>query len=144
MRLSIQVEEDNSVLRDLQYLQASMIWLDIGVFCGYTRKMQIAESYLQPLCTVSRFILEGFEFWRLTVCQAVRRGAAFDRSTYTTITPYTFGNDDESIHRAWHAWVRQESLKRYAYEPNPTSFKLLNKVDLCIICSAMTWKSLRR
>lgn len=47
------------MLRDLQYLQASMIWLDIGVFCGYTRKMQIAESYLQPLCTVSKLILAG-------------------------------------------------------------------------------------
>ncbi|KAJ5890387.1 uncharacterized protein N7473_006615 [Penicillium subrubescens] len=91
------VEDDNSVLRDLQYLQASMLWLDIGVFCGYTRKMQIAESYLQPLCT------------------AVRRGAAFDRSTYTVITPYTFGNDEDSLQRAWHAWVRQESLKRLVY-----------------------------
>lgn len=29
-----------------------MMWLDIGVFCGYKRKMQIAESHLQPLCTV--------------------------------------------------------------------------------------------
>lgn len=29
-----------------------MLWIDIGIFCGYTRKMQIAESYLQPLCTV--------------------------------------------------------------------------------------------
>lgn len=28
------------------------MWLDIGVFCGYKRKMQIAESHLQPLCTV--------------------------------------------------------------------------------------------
>lgn len=47
-----QVEDDNSALRDLQWLQASMLWLDIGIFCGYKRKMQIAESYLQPLCTV--------------------------------------------------------------------------------------------
>ncbi|KAJ5481159.1 hypothetical protein N7539_007053 [Penicillium diatomitis] len=91
------VEEDNSVLRDLQYLQASMIWLDIGVFCGYTRKMQIAESYLQPLVT------------------ALRRGAAFDRSTYTAITPHTFGNSEESLQRAWYAWVRQESLRRLVY-----------------------------
>ncbi|EPS31052.1 hypothetical protein PDE_06006 [Penicillium oxalicum 114-2] len=91
------VEEDNSMLRDLQYLQASMIWLDIGVFCGYTRKMQIAESYLQPLVT------------------ALRRGAAFDQSTYTVITPYTFENNEESLQRAWHAWVRQESLRRLVY-----------------------------
>ncbi|KAJ5730845.1 uncharacterized protein N7483_005353 [Penicillium malachiteum] len=80
------VEEDNSVLRDLQYLQASMLWLDIGISCGYTRKMMIAESYLQPLCT------------------ALRRAAAFDRSTYSTITPYSLGDDEASIQRAWHSW----------------------------------------
>lgn len=50
---TIQAELDNSVLRDLQYFQASMMWLDIGIFCGHKRKMQIAESHLQPLCTVS-------------------------------------------------------------------------------------------
>lgn len=49
----MQAEYDNSVLRDLQYFQASMMWLDIGIFCGHKRKMQIAESHLQPLCTVS-------------------------------------------------------------------------------------------
>ncbi|KAJ5531909.1 hypothetical protein N7494_008461 [Penicillium frequentans] len=91
------VEEDNSVLRDLQYLQASMLWLDIGISCGYTRKMQIAESYLQPLCT------------------ALRRAAAFDRSTYSLITPYSFGDDEASLQRAWYGWVRQESLKRLVY-----------------------------
>lgn len=51
--VKIQAELDNSVLRDLQYFQASMMWLDIGIFCGHKRKMQIAESHLQPLCTVS-------------------------------------------------------------------------------------------
>lgn len=30
-----------------------MLWLDIGAFCGYRRKMEIAEGYLQPLVTVS-------------------------------------------------------------------------------------------
>jgi hypothetical protein len=100
------------VLRDLQYLQASMLWLDIGVFCGYTRKMQIAESYLQPLCTVSADLGLYMNHSSSPIYKAVRRGAAFDRSTYTVITPYTFGNDDDSLQRAWHAWVRQESLKR--------------------------------
>jgi hypothetical protein len=37
-----------------------MLWIDIGIFCGYTRKMQIAESYLQPLCTVSFSVPKGF------------------------------------------------------------------------------------
>ncbi|RYO49169.1 hypothetical protein AA0116_g12288 [Alternaria tenuissima] len=46
-------ENDNSVIRDLEYLQASMLWLDIGAFCGYRRKMEIAESSLQSLVTDS-------------------------------------------------------------------------------------------
>ncbi|KAJ5819425.1 hypothetical protein N7474_005016 [Penicillium riverlandense] len=91
------VENDNSVLRDLQYMQASMLWLDIGIFCGYKRKMHIAESYLQPLCT------------------ALRRAAVFDRSTYSVITPYLVGDDEESLQKVWHEWVRQESLKRLVY-----------------------------
>jgi hypothetical protein len=48
----MQAEQDNSAIRDLQYLQASMLWLDIGAFCGYKRKMEIAESSLQGLVTV--------------------------------------------------------------------------------------------
>ncbi|KAJ5917213.1 hypothetical protein N7466_010767 [Penicillium verhagenii] len=91
------VEDDNSVLRDLQWLQASMLWLDIGIFSGYKRKMQIAESYLQPLVT------------------AFRRAAAYDRSTYSAITPYSAGDDDELLNKSWHEWVRQESFKRLAY-----------------------------
>ncbi|KAL4807498.1 hypothetical protein BDV18DRAFT_151524 [Aspergillus unguis] len=90
------VESDNSVLRDLQYFQASMMWLDIGVFCGYQRKMQIAESNLQPLCT------------------ALRRAGAFDRSFYTEIQPDS-GLDSYSIAQLWSEWVRQESLIRLAY-----------------------------
>ncbi|CAG8145906.1 unnamed protein product [Penicillium salamii] len=90
------VEDDNSVLRDLQWLQASMLWLDIGIFCGYKRKMQIAESYLQPLCT------------------AFRRAVAFDRSTYSRLTP-PMGDDEVSLTKVWHEWIKQESLKRLAY-----------------------------
>ncbi|KAJ5300346.1 uncharacterized protein N7443_005348 [Penicillium atrosanguineum] len=84
------VEDDNSVIRDLQYLQASMLWLDIGISCGFTRKMQIAESYLQPLST------------------ALRRAITFDKSAYTPITPYFAADDAESLQKTWHNWVRQE------------------------------------
>ncbi|KAL4811887.1 hypothetical protein BDW67DRAFT_141805 [Aspergillus spinulosporus] len=90
------VESDNSVLRDVQYFQASMMWLDIGIFCGYKRKMQIAESHLQPLCT------------------ALRRAGAFDRSFYSHTQPvHTQGSG--SIEDAWLQWIQQESLKRLAY-----------------------------
>ncbi|KAL4768215.1 hypothetical protein BDW60DRAFT_225961 [Aspergillus nidulans var. acristatus] len=92
------VESDNSVLRDLQYFQASMMWLDIGIFCGYKRKMQIAESHLQPLCT----------------SQALRRAGAFDRSFYSDTQPVQ-ALGGVSVEDAWLQWIQQESLKRLAY-----------------------------
>ncbi|RHZ64278.1 uncharacterized protein CDV56_105872 [Aspergillus thermomutatus] len=95
--LSQLVESDNSVLRDLQYLQASMIWLDIGTFCGYKRKMQIAESHLQPLCT------------------ALRRAGAFDRSTYALITSPSVPEEEELLEKTWQECAKQESLKRLVY-----------------------------
>ena len=47
-------EDDNSVIHDLQYLQALMTFLDTSSFCGFTRKMEIAEANLQPLVTALR------------------------------------------------------------------------------------------
>ncbi|KAL4748571.1 hypothetical protein BDW72DRAFT_205537 [Aspergillus terricola var. indicus] len=90
------VESDNSVLRDVQYFQASMMWLDIGIFCGYKRKMQIAESHLQPLCT------------------ALRRAGAFDRSLYSR-TQLVHALGGRPLEDAWLQWIQQESLKRLAY-----------------------------
>jgi hypothetical protein len=39
-------EEDNSIVRDLQWLQATMLWLDVCAFCGFKRKMEVAEVSL--------------------------------------------------------------------------------------------------
>ncbi|KAK7539657.1 uncharacterized protein J3D65DRAFT_666359 [Phyllosticta citribraziliensis] len=89
-------ESDNSVLRDLQYLQAYMIWLDVGIFCGYKRKMEIAESDLQPLCT------------------ALRKAGAFNVSFYTRITPNA-NDSDAVLEQKWREWVKQESYKRLVY-----------------------------
>lgn len=72
--------------------------------------MQIAESYLQPLCTVCALKNKLFS---VLILQAFRRAAAFDRSTYSTVTPYMAGDDEPSLNNVWHEWVRQESLKRY-------------------------------
>ncbi|KAF2014451.1 hypothetical protein BU24DRAFT_481913 [Aaosphaeria arxii CBS 175.79] len=90
------VELDNSVIRDLQYLQAFMIWLDIGVFCGFRRKMEIAESNLLPLVT------------------GLRRAGKFDRVTYTQIVP-SMDDSVGELQRKWRSWVEQESFKRLVY-----------------------------
>jgi hypothetical protein len=47
-----QWEEDNSHTRSLQALQAFMIGLDIGLWSGFKRKMEIAQSFAQPIIIV--------------------------------------------------------------------------------------------
>lgn len=90
------IEDDNSAIRDLQYLQASMIWLDICGFCGYRRKMEIAESNLQPIAT------------------ALRRCGKFDRVAYEVIVP-SMEDDLETTTNKWRRWVNQESYKRLIF-----------------------------
>jgi hypothetical protein len=89
-------EHDNSVTRELQYLQASMLWLDIGAFCGFRRKMEIAESSLQGLVT------------------ALRRAGRFDHVRYPTIVPTAEDSDDDLI-KKWQRWIEFESYKRLVY-----------------------------
>jgi hypothetical protein len=90
------IEDDNSTVRDLQYLQASMIWLDVCGFCGHKRKMEIAESNLLPLVT------------------ALRRFGKFDRVTYESITPASTDTREE-IEAKWRRWVHVESYKRLVH-----------------------------
>jgi hypothetical protein len=89
-------EHDNSATRELQYLQASMLWLDIGAFCGFRRKMEIAESSLQGTVT------------------ALRRTGRFDQVRYPTIVPSSEDREDE-LNEKWRRWVEFESYKRLVY-----------------------------
>jgi hypothetical protein len=89
-------EHDNSATRELQYLQASMLWLDIGAFCGFRRKMEIAESSLQGMVT------------------ALRRTGRFDQVRYPNIVPTTEDSEDE-LNKKWRKWVEFESYKRLVY-----------------------------
>ena len=52
-------EQDNRNVRNLQPLQAFMIGLDIGLWSGFRRNMEIAESFAQPIVVVSSDII-GF------------------------------------------------------------------------------------
>ncbi|TKA81732.1 hypothetical protein B0A55_01117 [Friedmanniomyces simplex] len=90
------VEDDNSAIRQLQYLQASMIWLDVCAFCGFKRKMEIAEGNLQPLIT------------------ALRRFGKFDRVAYGFTKPST-ADSDEVLEKKWHDWVELQSYSRLVY-----------------------------
>lgn len=94
--LSRLFEDDNSVIHDLQYLQASMLWLDAFAYCGYARKMEIAEANFQPLVT------------------ALRRFLKFDRVAYPGVTLHP-DDEGDSLHLKWKQWVEQECFKRLVH-----------------------------
>lgn len=48
-----QYERDNRFTRDLATLQASALQIQVGLWSGDKRKMEIAESFAQPLITAS-------------------------------------------------------------------------------------------
>ncbi|TVY13643.1 Regulatory protein ADR1 [Lachnellula arida] len=54
--VELQWEQDNTLTRNLQTLQAFVICLDIGLWSGFKRKMELAESFGQPVISASYFI----------------------------------------------------------------------------------------
>jgi hypothetical protein len=48
-----QFESSNANTRNLKCLQANMLQLDMGLWSGFKRKTELAESFLGPLLTVS-------------------------------------------------------------------------------------------
>jgi hypothetical protein len=89
-------EADNSAIRDLQHLQNLLLELQIGMWSGISRKMEIAESFLQPLMTM------------------LRRGGRFRRSTWKQVMPSADGQS-ASLEAQWQEWVHQESYLRLVY-----------------------------
>ncbi|KAJ5122209.1 hypothetical protein N7448_003341 [Penicillium atrosanguineum] len=137
-------EADPDVTRDLQYLQASMVWLEIGFSCGFRRNMRMTEGGIQAL---------GI---------ALRRVGAFDSSWYKPINPCGIFDDcSDDLDHAWKQWVRQESFKRLVYhffchdlevaaamnQPPTTSFAELTLLipaarDLWLAPTARAWKDI--
>ncbi|KAK5126531.1 hypothetical protein LTR08_004672 [Meristemomyces frigidus] len=93
--VQVQVEEDNTLMRDLQIMQASLLQLKIGLWSGDSRKMELAEGFQQVLITMAR------------------RGGFFRRGTYERIVPYA-EDHGEVLESKWRQWVKQESRKRFA------------------------------
>ena len=93
--LAIQFENDNRNIRKLKLLQAYALHLDVGLWSGNRRKMEIAESFSLPLITM------------------LRRAGRFSRPRQPEPKPDS--RDDGIANEAkWHAWVEAESLKRLA------------------------------
>ncbi|KAH7129185.1 hypothetical protein EDB81DRAFT_950885 [Dactylonectria macrodidyma] len=89
-------EEDNTMVRDLQISQAFLITLEIGLWSGHNRKVEIAEGLLQPILTM------------------FRRNGKLKRSAYSEMVV----RDDlqgAALERTWLTWVDSESYKRLAF-----------------------------
>lgn len=89
-------EENNTAIRDLQHVRSLYLQLKVGMWSGISRKMEIAESFFQPLVTM------------------LRRGGRFRRTTWKEIAPPTHGGD-QALESRWQEWVHQESYLRLVY-----------------------------
>lgn len=89
-------EEDNSAIRDLQHVRTFLLQLIVGMWSGVSRKMEIAESFLQPLVTM------------------IRRGGRLRRSTWKDIAP-SAEEEGSALEAKWQEWVHQESYLRLIY-----------------------------
>ncbi|RBR26704.1 uncharacterized protein FIESC28_00487 [Fusarium coffeatum] len=86
-------ERDNSLVRDLQLTQAFQIILEMGIWSGLPRKVEIAESFFHPVLTM------------------MRRAGKFKRSAYSDHKP---SGPRQASREEWLKWVEDESFKRLA------------------------------
>ncbi|KAK7984824.1 hypothetical protein PG988_002446 [Apiospora saccharicola] len=92
--LSILFESRNAYTRDLQCLQAFMQILDIGLWSGFKRKMEIAESFLQPVMTM------------------LRRAGTFSAPADTLALVPALSDPPELLESKWRKFIKRESYKR--------------------------------
>ena len=85
------IEEDNTAIRDLQHLQTFLLQLKVGMWSGISRKMEIAESFLQALLTM------------------LRRGGRFRRLTWKEICPFP-DEQGVALEQKWLSWVNQGNI----------------------------------
>src|ERR1700730_17373227 len=86
---------DNSTTRELQINQAFALELNIGLWSGNKRKLEITESNSQPWVTMRR------------------RAGHYRRKAPTE--PPLLEDGPEDLERKWRDWVEAESFKRLAF-----------------------------
>ncbi|GFF97527.1 zinc finger protein zas1 [Aspergillus udagawae] len=89
-------EGNNTTIRDLHLHQAYLLYLEIGLWSGNSRKIEISEAFRQPLLTM------------------VRRGGNFHHSAYPPL-PARLEESGQSLEDTWRAWAYKEAYKRLVY-----------------------------
>ncbi len=141
--MSPQFGSSHSQIRDLKCLQAFMLQLETGAWSGFKREMEIAESSLQPLATVSAFYLEcrrGLSL--IDPPKMLRRGGAFSRSTDSPALAPLASDTPEELETKWNKFITRESYKRYinAREGSPAERPVLRYLGLRYTCFCTTSK----
>ncbi|OJJ47367.1 hypothetical protein ASPZODRAFT_96356 [Penicilliopsis zonata CBS 506.65] len=117
LQLPAVFERDNTTVRDLDRHQAYLIYLEIGLWSGNSRKIEISEAFRQPLITM------------------VRRGGLFHHSAYRSAETLPVSPEDagEALDRKWRAWSRQEASKRLVYQ----LFRLEAQVSIALLTNPL-------
>jgi hypothetical protein len=124
-------EEDNRNTRDLRAMQTNGLHLNVGLWSGIRRKIEIAESFM------------------LTFITMLRRGGGFNKKE--SAIPEHSENPTANEVR-WRQWVEFESMKRLAfhalYEDTCISMSLFNpplinplEISLELPCPQELWQA---
>ena len=89
-------EDANSTTREIWLLQAFLCELQIGLWSGIKRKMEISESHTQVVLTM------------------LRRAGRFQHAQRTAPGPQP-EDTGEGLRQKWLAWCKQESFRRMAF-----------------------------
>ncbi|KAJ9151289.1 C2H2 type zinc finger domain protein [Pleurostoma richardsiae] len=94
MAIVASLDQNTHILRDLQIGQTMSQWLDIALWTGSRRKMEVAEGYSNNFITI------------------LRRAGSIHASFYARSPEQSLADSSESLTRRWLMWAEQESFKR--------------------------------
>ena len=125
-------ERDNTMVRNLELTQAFLINLEIGLWSGFSRKVEITESFLQCPTTM------------------LRRGGSFRKSNYPSVIVDINDQTPHDEEATWRSWIHQESFKRTAFrivqhDLNSSMYLMVNpttsyaELSLPLPCSPSLW-----
>lgn len=109
-----QFENSNVNTRDLKALQAFMLCLEVGMWSGFKRKIEISESFILPLLTVSASEHGPDPRWTLTFgfLKMLRRAGMFSASADSPSLLPLDSDSAEVLEAKWQKFISRESYKR--------------------------------
>jgi hypothetical protein len=95
-----------------------MIGLDIGLWSGFKRKMEIAESFAQPIIIVSELLLHLPSSNDVYCGQMLRRAGAFAPAANQSSADPQLEDPEAVLESKWRKWAERESFKRLISTPS--------------------------